>query len=629
MNNFTASSALDAIARAMGMQPKPAEDIVAAVAAQAQVQVQAPLANESTDIAAELLAMTFRQAELVLTPLAEVAQEAAAEPTATGLVLDPSQQRALDGLVASRYGCLIGQAGTGKTTVTLRLVQELLRQEPDTRLYFLSFTGRAVQQLKRALPVEFHKRASTIHMRLEYSPDDVIVTDDQGRLVSRRRFVPHRTAAAPLPRGIYIIDEAGMLPIELWNRLWEAAAEHHARIYFIGDINQLKPAFGGSTLAWALRVWDSFALEEIHRQGADSPIITAADDVLNGRMPEPSTSPDGTSSIRVTYLNPHEVQAYAQLRSVVGALTQAGHLDGTQDMIICGTNKNPLGQESVNAFCAPHFNPDRPSDTDARVTVQTGLSSRRLKVGDRVMLLANDTKEGLTNGMLGTVVSLRKNGKCKLRNVASEVSLTPEQIEALLNEPLSPPAAIDSPLSAVEAESPYEAEASHIAEVEFIVESKDADGNPVETAKRQTFSTAGQFGSLGHGYACTCHKAQGGEFRNVVPVCHSAAGNLLTREWLYTAITRARFRVWLLGDQRGFRNALKRQALKGRTMLEKIEAFAADVQSGRATERPHVFADAWIEQGLLPEGWGLSQEELALQAMEEERRAYHDQSNAA
>jgi exodeoxyribonuclease V alpha subunit len=88
-----------------------------------------------------------------------------------------------------------------------------------------------------------------------------------------------------------------------------------------------------------------------------------------------------------------------------------------------------------------------------------------------------------------------------------------------------------------------------------------------------TFSTAGQYRTLCHAYAMTCHKMQGSEARTVVIVCHSANARMLTREWLYTAATRAKFRVVILANDRGLQKAIQRQEIKGKTIADKIKTY--------------------------------------------------------
>ena len=59
-------------------------------------------------------------------------------------------------------------------------------------------------------------------------------------------------------------------------------------------------------------------------------------------------------------------------------------------------------------------------------------------------------------------------------------------------------------------------------------------------------------------HAMTIHKSQGSQFRSVVVVLPDEASRLLTRELLYTAVTRASERVWVVGDEAVVRSAVER-----------------------------------------------------------------------
>jgi exodeoxyribonuclease V alpha subunit len=58
-------------------------------------------------------------------------------------------------------------------------------------------------------------------------------------------------------------------------------------------------------------------------------------------------------------------------------------------------------------------------------------------------------------------------------------------------------------------------------------------------------------------YAMTIHKSQGSEWPVVIVVCHSEHGFMLTRQLLYTALTRSKDRVYIVGDRRGLQTALR------------------------------------------------------------------------
>jgi len=76
-------------------------------------------------------------------------------------------------------------------------------------------------------------------------------------------------------------------------------------------------------------------------------------------------------------------------------------------------------------------------------------------------------------------------------------------------------------------------------------------------------------------YAMTVHKTQGSEYGHVVVVVHSQHSRMLTRSLLYTAVTRAKQRVTLVGNLKGIERALRTDASKRQTTL--AQRVAAEV----------------------------------------------------
>lgn len=78
---------------------------------------------------------------------------------------------------------------------------------------------------------------------------------------------------------------------------------------------------------------------------------------------------------------------------------------------------------------------------------------------------------------------------------------------------------------------------------------------------------------LQHAYALTVHRSQGSEFPWVIVVCHSTHSYTLTRQLLYTAITRAKQGVILVGDDTGLARALdgRRRPTRNTTLIERIK----------------------------------------------------------
>lgn len=86
-------------------------------------------------------------------------------------------------------------------------------------------------------------------------------------------------------------------------------------------------------------------------------------------------------------------------------------------------------------------------------------------------------------------------------------------------------------------------------------------GRTVEYPSRESSA------ALAPAYALTVHKTQGSEFQHVVVVCHSTHSYMLSRSLLYTAITRAKQHVTLVGDRKGIARAIRNDAARRNTSL--------------------------------------------------------------
>jgi exodeoxyribonuclease V alpha subunit len=105
----------------------------------------------------------------------------------------------------------------------------------------------------------------------------------------------------------------------------------------------------------------------------------------------------------------------------------------------------------------------------------------------------------------------------------------------------------------------------------------DSDGAvQVDFGDRVVRYRIDQAGSIELAYALTVHRSQGSEFPWVVVVCHSSQSFILNRQLLYTAITRAKKGVVLIGDEKGLRAALKTNAARRNTTL--IERMRGELE---------------------------------------------------
>ena len=524
-----------------------------------------------------------------------------------GMDFDESQERAIQGLLEQKYAVMIGAAGTGKTTVTRALVEALMESVGEVRMalkghgtangddsaenyYTLpsicicAFTGRAVEQTKRNFDPGWHPNMMTIHRMLAFAPVWEERQRFDGSWENVRRYRPRHNAQNPLPWEVIIIDEAGMLSTELWETL-RVALREGTRIILIGDINQLQPVTGLSVLGHAMAEWPVYELKIVHRQvGASTlPILDAAHAILQGKQPEFH----GTCQRMVI---PNAAPAAGnRVLGVVQKLMDKDLYHPFRDMIITGINgdaddpRKALGQIPLNNALAPRINP-----ISTRHHIDAGTETRWFGVGDRVMATKNNYDLNVTNGMTGKIVGLSRNPE---HQDHPELYGTEEEIRqaALAQKMKSQPAGLDEMFDSQDTnwiegmvtnninfetdgkktDERFTGPSSHIAKVDFhnIGTDNPEHKDLIEARVRSDFL------NLRLGYASTCHKCQGGEYPFPVVIIHDSFARMITREWLYTAMTRAQEKVLFLMTDNALRRGLQKQEIKGDSTMAKVEFF--------------------------------------------------------
>lgn len=550
-----------------------------------------------------------------------LANQASLSPVSPSFQWDDSQLKAIDRILSSQFSCLIGAAGSGKTTVVKEIVSRLeslgeikpltyARANGTTRetynVSFVSFTGKAVEQLRKSIPPRLQCCCETIHSLLEYAPEiqEKLITREDGSVTTKesRVFVPRRTESVKLPQDIIFIDESGMVGIELWNNLWKALdkTKPNLKIVLIGDIYQLPAVIGKSILGFALNSpkWTTSILTKIHRQALDNPIIANAHRIKAGQFPVKSASQSGSALQPFAMKNIGELTESERNRiregqlglgyfaeknrphnalkislAIIKKLFEKGEYDPRLDQIIVPQNVGTLGQEMLNQHLAPLFN-----SANKRIPIKASYETKFLAVGDKVMFTKNDYKLGILNGMTGYITRISLNGDYKDYAMLKQLEATgyknldftitdesKELAERALNE-------IDKFGESMQDGEMIQAEqeASHVITVRYTPLGSN-DESEISVSK------VGQIRGMLLAYAITCHKAQGSEYRRVIVLAHSSNGGMLSREWLYTAVTRARENLILLYNElgdKGLARGLKRQVVKGETIEEKAHNFS-------------------------------------------------------
>ena len=499
------------------------------------------------------------------------------------IIFDESQQEAIRGTLANQFSVIIGPAGCGKSTITQACLRRMEHQAQTVNYSNVSYdkstgevryveetslsialcapTGAAVRTLRHIFPLKYRFKCSTIHMLLGFHPEQLEVENEHGRVETKFRFVPYYHRYNKLPHNIIILDEASMCTVDLWNKLWDAC-QPGTRIVMVGDINQLPPVYGKSILGFTMQEWPTHELRTIHRNAGL--IIRNANKTLLGdiTLEQQQVTEENLHSIDEVFqliTLPHRaVEAYDQARKVLMFLASKGQFNYKKDTFIVAENGRELGREKFNEELGLYFNKNKP------IPINTGTRATMFAVGDKVMLLKNLNDVGLTNGMIGWVKDITLNGKFNQKRSAYDVTGGGKRLEAGTTiEELAAAAKhnAEREQQVNRSEEAGQRQASHILTVEF------------EGGIRHQFSTADDFNNVTQSYAVTCHKSQGAEYPTVVILCHHANSVLLTREWLYTAITRAQHKVFLLCSDRGLLQAMRTQRVKGNSLEEKIQSF--------------------------------------------------------
>ena len=330
----------------------------------------------------------------------------------------------------------------------------------------------------------------------------------------------------------------------------------------------------------------------------DNPIIANAHRIKSGLFPNKSANVQGTALQPFAMKNIGELTESERKRiregqlglgyfaeknrphnalkialAIIKKLYDRGEYDPHQDQIIVPQNVGTLGQEMLNQHLAPLFN-----SANQRIPIKASYETKFLAVGDKVMFTKNDYKLGILNGMTGYITRIALNGDYKdyiaLKQLEStgykslDFTVTNESQE-LAEKALAEIDKFGESMNDGEIIQ-AEQEASHVVTVRY---------TPLGSSEESEIavSKVGQIRGMLLAYAITCHKAQGSEYRRVIVLAHSSNGGMLSREWLYTAVTRARENLILLYNElgdKGLARGLRRQVVKGETIEEKAHNFS-------------------------------------------------------
>lgn len=510
------------------------------------------------------------------------------------LITYNAKQQEFVTLAASGVSCvLIGAAGTGKTTCMQGALEALIRTgkipllEADNHKYLIdgtpgcviiAYTRRATNNIRKVLSLDLKHNAITAHKLIEYKPVKFSVIGEDGLSRNTMRFLPSRDNTNPLPGTIatIVVEEASMLSLELFSKI-SVALKHKIQWIFLGDINQLPPVFGAAVLGYRLLDLPVVELTEVYRQALESPIIRLAHRILSGKVIELSEFPAWKIEGKLT-IHPWKKKICAEdaLRTLAEFFKAAYDKEVynvDEDVILIPYNK-ACGTIELNKHIANHI---------ARKTERTtyeiiaGFNKHYFSIGDKVLYDKEDAEIIEINPNMG-YTGAKFQAESKHLDYWGYNPKAVEEYRASRaggHNKSTTDVDIDFLLGAMNAESSDE---DRVRKASHVITLRLADSN-----QEISVDTASDVNNILHAYALTVHKSQGSEWRKVYLCFHQSHATMLSRELLYTAVTRAKEELYIICEPDTFIKGINKQRIKGNTLAEKAEYFKGKVEANETT----------------------------------------------
>ncbi|MCL2263981.1 MAG: AAA family ATPase, partial [Defluviitaleaceae bacterium] len=307
-----------------------------------------------------------------------------------------------------------------------------------------------------------------------------------------RRQVFHKNEESPLETDVLIVDEASMIDIILMKNLLDAVAEG-TRLILVGDVDQLPSVGAGNVLKDLISsgCLPVARLTEVFRQAAESAIITNAHRINKGEYPAIN---DKEKDFFFMPRHNAEDVAHTILDLIANRLPAYKDFNSLHDIqVLTPMRKSNLGVTHLNAVLQARLNPPSQKKREREYGAVV------FREGDKVMQIRNNydaSWESFNAG--GKRIDFGEgvfNGDMGIIR-----AITDDELTVLFDD------------------------------------------------NRQVDYSFSQLDELELAYAVTVHKSQGSEYRAVIIPVLSGPPMLLTRNLLYTAVTRARELAVIVGS---------------------------------------------------------------------------------
>ncbi len=446
-----------------------------------------------------------------------------------GFQFAEQQTEALRAALTSKVSIITGGPGTGKTTI-LRAVVEILKAK-KARILLASPTGRAAQRLSEASGAH----ASTIHRLLKYDG-------------AKRTFTYNEQN--PLPCDLLILDETSMLDTRLAANLLQAVPSS-AHLLLVGDADQLPSVGAGNVLGDVMNAPPAKVtrLNTIYRQGKESGIITTAHSILKGEshpgltfrsLRDLDDSKDfsfieaetpGQCVQAILYLAREYIPKHHKVDPILDVQVMSPMHRGIGGITVLNAelqdSLNPKATAEKRLHSSAHYAPSSQrhfrEKTRKPLPYELTYGNNTYRIGDKVIQTRNNYDKNVFNGDVGIV-----------RAIAA-----------------------------------------------------DSSGLTIDFSGESIEYTKGELSETQLAYCISIHKSQGSEYPVVIIPLLKQHFLLLQRNLVYTGITRARRKVYLVGSLDAYATAIRnndqqirRTNLRHRLRMLNESAKSAQTQTG-------------------------------------------------
>ena len=329
----------------------------------------------------------------------------------------------------------------------------------------------------------------------------------------------------PIEADVIITDESSMIDLSLMTSLLKAIVPG-TRLVIVGDADQLPSVGAGNVLKDIITsgVVPVIRLEHIYRQAEDSYIITNAHRINKGEMPIIEKNSKDFFLMR-RYNSSNLIDTIVQL--VTQRLPNYLNCSGLKDIqVLTPMRKSPLGVDNLNKVLQACLNPPAYGKTEKI------HGSRVFRLGDKVMQIKNNydiSWKVFHRGKLYDEGTGIYNGD---EGIISFINLDDEYMEVIYDD---------------------------------------------EKLVQYDFS---QLDELELSYAVTIHKSQGSEYKAVIVPVFNGPPMLLTRNLIYTAVTRAKELVVLIGIPESLEAMINnnRETARYTALRERLKYFSTPVK---------------------------------------------------